>query len=162
MINLPQIKQLIDQVLFEMGDRFYGQHASDLIFETGLVESRFEYLKQLGDGPARSFFQIEPETAVDNVANYLSYRELDAVKIADATKTHLSDWQSESLIHWTELLEYNIACAIAHCRLKYWRVPEKLPTTREGRASYWKKYYNSGKGKGSESHYLEMISHYDK
>ena len=162
MINRKQIKEIIDETLFSMGDRFFSRHASDLVYETGLVESRYEYLKQLGDGPAQSFWQIEPNTAVDNVANYLSYRELDTIKIAEATYVHIDIWKSENANTWKEVLRYNIASAIAHCRIKYWRVPEKLPTTLEERAKYWKKFYNSGKGKGTESHYIEIVEAYDK
>ncbi len=162
MINRKQIKEIIDETLFSMGDRFFSRHASDLVYETGLVESRYEYLKQLGDGPAQSFWQIEPNTAVDNVANYLSYRELDTIKIAEATYVHIDIWKSENANTWKEVLRYNIASAIAHCRIKYWRVPEKLPTTLEERAKYWKKFYNSGKGKGTESHYIEIVEAYGK
>tara|TARA_R100001510_G_C7625622_1_gene185568 strand:- start:455 stop:943 length:489 start_codon:yes stop_codon:yes gene_type:complete len=162
MINKKQIKEIIDETLFAMGDRFFSRHASDLVFETGLVESRYEYLRQLGDGPAQSFWQIEPATAVDNVKNYLSYRNLDTIKIAEATHVHIDVWQSENERTWEEVLRYNIASAIAHCRIKYWRVPEKLPTNLEERAKYWKKFYNSGKGKGTESHYIEIVEAYDK
>ena len=162
MVNKNQIRDLIDHVLFEMGERFFGKHASDLVYETGLVESRYEYITQLGDGPARSFWQIEPATAIDNIKNYLSYRELDVVKIAQATYINEDIWKSPNDHIWSDLLKYNMACAIAPCRIKYWRVPKKLPTSLEERASYWKKYYNSGKGKGTESHYIEIVNAYDK
>ena len=47
MINIPQIREAIDDTLLAMGERFYSKHASDAVFETGLVESRYEYIKQL-------------------------------------------------------------------------------------------------------------------
>ena len=161
MINIPQIREAIDDTLLAMGDRFYSKHASDLVFETGLVESRYEYIKQLGSGPARSFWQIEPDTAVDNIKNYLAYREIDTEKMAEASYLSVQTWQSENPRMWENLLHYTLNCGIIHCRLKYWRVPEKLPTTLEEREKYWKQWYNSGKGKGTESHYIEIVeAHY--
>ena len=39
-------------------------------------------------------------------------------------------------------------------RLKYILIPETIPTTIEGRAKYWKKFYNSVDGKGTLDHYV--------
>ncbi len=41
------------------------------------------------------------------------------------------------------------------CRLRYLIVAESIPDTREGRAAYWKKYYNTSAGKGTPADYLE-------
>ena len=54
------------------------------------------------------------------------------------------------------MLEANIAYGIMHCRLKYYRVPKKLPSDLEGQAAYYKKYYNSAHGKASEEEYIEQ------
>lgn len=162
MINIPQIRELIDETMLAMGDRFFSKHASDLVFETGLVESRYEYLMQLGSGPAKSFFQVEPSSAVDNIANYLSFREIDRTKMAEASFLPVEYWESINENFWENLLKYNIACGIIHCRLKYWRAPEKLPTTLEERASYWKQFYNTAEGAGTESHYIEIVEAYNK
>ena len=35
-------------------------------------------------------------------------------------------------------------------RLKYWRVSQPLPETLDGMARYWKTYYNTPKGAGTE------------
>lgn len=45
--------------------------------------------------------------------------------------------------------------AMLFCRLRYLAVPESIPTTREGRASYWKKYYNTSAGKGTPQDYID-------
>lgn len=39
-------------------------------------------------------------------------------------------------------------------RLKYMRVKELIPSTLEGRADYWKKYFNSVLGKGHAQEYI--------
>jgi hypothetical protein len=42
------------------------------------------------------------------------------------------------------------------CRLHYRRVPEPLPDAEDinGLAAYWKKYYNTKAGRGSESEFI--------
>lgn len=40
------------------------------------------------------------------------------------------------------------------CRLMYRLRPEPIPNILQGRASYWKKFYNSSLGKGTTTHYI--------
>ena len=35
-----------------------------------------------------------------------------------------------------------------------------MPTSVEGQANYWKKYYNSELGAGSVEHYIELVDKY--
>ena len=55
----------------------------------------------------------------------------------------------------SDLLETNIAYAIIMCRLKYRRVPKKLPKTVAGMGNYWKKYYNTDLGKGDPKEFVD-------
>lgn len=50
--------------------------------------------------------------------------------------------------------------AFALTRLKYLLVPEPIPSTRLGRAEYWKKYWNTSAGKGRVVDYLNDIDHH--
>ena len=77
-----------------MGDKFASDSAVTLITETGLVESRYVYLRQLGDGPARSFWQIEPATCIDNLQHYLKHRKSLMAKCAEASMVDLKHWQN--------------------------------------------------------------------
>ncbi|AOO60017.1 hypothetical protein AN237_26040 (plasmid) [Raoultella ornithinolytica] len=45
--------------------------------------------------------------------------------------------------------------AMLFCRLRYLAVSESIPATREERADYWKKYYNTSAGKGTPEDYIE-------
>ena len=45
--------------------------------------------------------------------------------------------------------------AMLFCRLRYLTVPESIPATREARAAYWKKYYNTSAGKGTPQDYID-------
>jgi hypothetical protein len=143
-----------------MGDKFASEDAITLIHETGVVESGYKYLRQLGDGPARSFWQTEPLTAISNLSDFLSYRKSLMAKCAEASMVDLKHWQNYNEKLWADILEKNIAAAIVHCRLKYWRVPMRMPNTLEGRAKYWKKYYNTEQGKGTEEKYIDTVKEY--
>jgi hypothetical protein len=143
-----------------MGTRFATADAIQLVVATGIVESRYEYLRQLGDGPARSFWQVEPATCVDNLAHYLKHRPGLMQQCASASYVDVKHWQNFDEKTWEEILERNIAAGIVHCRLKYWRVPKKMPNTIEGQAKYWKKYYNTEQGKGDPEHFRDACRKY--
>ena len=151
--RLKQMKELVDDVLKKCG--LYSEEAAELVFLTGLVESKYKYIKQVG-GPARGFFQVEPFTAWDICVNYLAYRRTEAMHYAK--KLNLEEdlliYPTEELME--ELLEENIAVGILLCRLKYYRVPHPLPKDTDGMAAYWKQFYNAG-GKGTVKHFLETV-----
>jgi hypothetical protein len=46
---------------------------SDLLVYTGEVESLYKTRKQMGDGPARGYWQVEPQTAIDLLINSKAY-----------------------------------------------------------------------------------------
>ena len=160
MISPTQIKSLIKSTCEKMGEKFASDDAVTLVHETGLVESGYKYLRQLGDGPAKSFWQIEPATAIDNLAHYLEHRKSLMGKCSEASMVDLKHWQSYDEYIWSDILEKNIAAGIVHCRIKYWRVPKSMPNTLEGRAGYWKKYYNTDQGKGTEEKYIDTVKEY--
>ena len=60
------------------------------------------------------------------------------------------DWPSVQHQDMTNALHGAIAA-----RLVYGNKSAPIPATQAGRADYWKKYYNSSKGKGSASDYTE-------
>tara|TARA_R110002020_G_scaffold288669_2_gene504138 strand:- start:7440 stop:7892 length:453 start_codon:yes stop_codon:yes gene_type:complete len=144
-----QMKDIIAEVL-AMLEKQTGipktREAVNLIYETGMAESGYRALVQKGGGPALSFFQIEPATGRDIFNNYVEYRQnlvesminfgLDPMNLDFCIKT-------------------NIAIAICMCRFHYRRVPSAIPKTKNGRAKYWKKHYNTELGKGTVEHYLD-------
>ena len=64
------MKELIASTLKGMGRKYASKDAVSLVWATGLVESNYKYIRQIR-GPARGFFQIEPQTAASAVENYL-------------------------------------------------------------------------------------------
>ena len=114
MISISQMRSLIADVCSKMGEKFASEDAVSLVLATGIVESRYEYIKQMGDGPARSFWQVEPATAVDNLAHYLKHRSSLMKKCASASMVDIKYWQNFEENVWEEILEKNIAAGIIH------------------------------------------------
>jgi len=157
MVSVSQMRSLVSDTCSKMGEKYASPEAVELVLATGIVESRYEYIRQMGDGPARSFWQVEPASAVDNLMHYLKHRKSLMGKCAEASMVDLKHWQNYDELVWADILEKNIAAGIIHCRLKYWRVPKKMPSTIEGQAAYWKKYYNTEGGKGDPEHFIESV-----
>jgi len=160
MIFIPQARDLIERVLNSLGRKYASEDAVDLILGTGIIESRFKYLKQIADGPASGFFQIEPATAVDNCLSWLKFRPSMVGRCVKATKVPKRYWIKPSMTEWEYLLETNIAAGIVHARIKYWRAPFPLPVTTSGKADYWKKWYNTEEGSGTVEEYVDQVSKY--
>ena len=153
--QVQQYRSLIKKVITTMG--MYSKEAEDLILGSGLYESRYRYIRQIGSGIAKSFWQVEVATAQDNINSYLKYRQSRARLCASAALVpvqYVSKGIRDEEVG--DMLEANIAYGIMHCRLKYYRVPKKLPSDLEGQAAYYKKYYNSAHGKASEEEYIEQ------
>ena len=153
-MNQKQIRALIADVLKKMG--MWSEKAEELVFLTGLAESGYRYITQIGSDIARSFFQVEVATAKDCIDNYLVYRQDVLKQFGEAVQRRPKDilaWNEEEL-HY--LLWHDIAVGIAFCRIKYRRIPKPLPKTLEECASQWKQYYNTEHGSGNESHFIEL------
>jgi len=51
-------------------------------------------------------------------------------------------------------LAYSPLLSMLWCRLFYMLIPDVIPDTVAGRAAYWKRYYNTVKGKGTPTEYI--------
>ena len=131
MVSIGQMRSLVERTCSKMGDKYASKDAVELVLATGIIESRYEYIRQMGDGPARSFWQVEPASAVDNCQHYLKYRSSLMKNCAKASLVDTKYWQMYEEEIWAEILEKNIAAGIVHCRLKYRRVPKRLPSSLE-------------------------------
>ena len=87
---------------------------------------------------------MEPATHDDIVANYLRYRPELAGRILAAALVPRFD---------ATLLEINDDYAILMCRAHYLRVPAPVPWSVVQQARYWKRYYNTPLGAGTEDKY---------
>jgi len=165
MIDKNQLQNLIESTLKEVDERilkynpsykglkFYSPEAVQLLMGTAAQESRLgTYILQIGSGIAKGIFQMEDATHNDIFVNYLNYRE--NIMIAICNISDVSHVKPDRLI-------FNLKYAILLARIKYMRVPEKLPALNDltAQAKYWKKWYNTPLGAGTEN---EFIANYHK
>lgn len=125
----------------------WSSAAENLLVGTALQESGLRHLRQLGDGPARGLYQIEPATEADLWRNFLPNRPGLAASLEGLLATVPSR---------TEQLTTNLAYATAVARLVYLRHPEPLPAAEDvaGMARYWKRHFNTARGKGSAAAFI--------
>ena len=148
-MNKLTLKSLIASVLKELN--LHSDNAVNLLMGTAAQESHLgRYRKQLGGGPALGIFQMEPATFDDIVKNYLRYKPELAARIERVAR--ISRFKAEDI-------ENNDLLAICMARVHYLRVREAIPSDLEGWARYWKRYYNTPIGKGTEE---EFIANYKK
>lgn len=156
MINLAQLRALVVKpALTDLG--LYSEAAEELLIGTGLAESGFVYLRQLPDGPALGFWQMEPATHDDLWENWLRFRvELVHIMRDEVPRGERTAWPTPSL------LITNLRYAAMMARLQYYRQPEPLPaaTDIEGLAHYWKRYWATAAGKGKPEHFVWMYTTY--
>lgn len=130
--------------------------AERLILGTAAHESdNLRFIKQIGGGPALSFFQIEPVTADDVINRWLRAPGRGRIKLLfeKVCEFEIAHHDIEARL----VCDMRFACAVA--RLVYYRVPEPLPMADDisGLASYWKRHYNTALGKGRVE---DWINHY--
>ena len=129
----------------------WSPSAEQLLMGTAMQESRMgTYLRQI-NGPALGIFQMEPATYKSIHDNYLKYRPR-LVKQIEPFMTH-----HEYLGHLS--LIWNFAYATIMARIQYFKQPEALPAVDDdaGLAAYWKKYYNTPLGRGTEEEFIHNL-----
>ena len=123
-------------------------NAEQLVMATAMAESNIFFVQQIGRGPARGFFQMEPATHDDIWERYLSRQPglLNNLKALIMRDMDLHDQ-----------LRGNHFYAAAMCRIFYLRFKEPLPEAGDwqGMAAYWKKYYNTHLGAGTTEGFLK-------
>jgi len=161
LLDKKQVRNVINDVLQKMGEKYASKEAIELVYNTGLVESKYVYLMQKGgNNVARGFWQIEPWTSVDAINNYLAYRPDLMKTVAKAANLDWKYFTDPNEDDWRFILTTNIAAQIAMCRVHYRRVPKKLPKTLDEQANYWKDFYNTAKGAGTPEKFVEMVKKY--
>lgn len=148
-MDVKQLKDLIQRVLADIN--MYSDDAVDQVLGTIAQESKMGfYIRQLGNGPARGIGQIEPATERDNWDNFIIYKPKLAERIKTITgRSGPGPW-----------LEWDLAYNIIMIRIKYYRVPSSIPEDLAGKAAFWKKYYNSPLGAGTEQEYIANYKKY--
>lgn len=149
-MDLKQFRDLIVRPALQQIN-YYSLEAEQLVMATAMAESKIHYVHQVGGGPARSFFQIEPATHDDIWARFISRKML---LLNDLKPLIIRDMDLLDQLHG------NLFYSAAMCRIFYLRIREPLPKAYDwhGMARYWKKYYNTRLGKGTEQGFLQKAS----
>lgn len=122
----------------------------NLLLGIAAQESKLgEYLHQI-NGPALGIYQMEPRTEKDNL-NYLQHRRYDLFNKVLDLKFHAVNEI------YNNQTEGNLYYATAMARIHFLKFKEPLPKAKdiEGLAAYWKKYYNTEKGKGNVVDFID-------
>lgn len=135
-LDLLQFKTyVLYPTMVAMGEK--NANAICLVMETIWHESDgLRYLAQVGNGPARGLGQCEPPTFDWLVGDYLPKHQPALWGAFGAISPH---WPSIPF----EELAWNLRLATALVRVRYLAAPGTIPTTLEGRAAYWGKYYQT-------------------
>jgi len=141
-------KHIIAPALVAIGA--YSDDRMDMVFVTGAVESDYTLIKQIG-GSAASWFQIERDTH-DDLYRFIGNPKRQA--ILDGL-IRLTDGQ----LTFKEL-GVNPFYAAACCAIRYMYEPSPLPKAgkRMAQAVYWKQFYNTPQGRGTEEAFLERVT----
>lgn len=143
MLNIAQFESVILQPTLDKLQS-YSESAIELLKFTCAAESRGgTYLVQV-KGPALGIYQMEPATYNDIWVNYLAHRN-DLTTILALTLDNPLPSQANRMV-------YDLQLATAMARLHYKRVNEPLPAKGdvEGLFDYYKKYWNTEKGKAKK------------
>lgn len=154
MVDPVEIEHIVRDVL--QRSQLWSRSAENLLLFTGMVESNYNQLIQGNHnfGRARSFWQVEPQTAIDNFENYLNFSFKNDLKNR-VLKTANLKYTNINRSNAGYLLTTNIAFAILMCRIRYWRISEPIPNDLGDLAHYWKDYYNTKHGEGKISDFVE-------
>lgn len=142
--NQQQALEMARQVCDVIGHGGNGT-AVELLVETAAQETHLGAAKDLTIyGAGHGLCQFDHIGFVD--VQQRTKRRLKA-KVFDAFRVDI-----DKVMH--RELEYAPLLSMIFCRLKYVLVPSAIPADLEGRAHYWKKYYNSSLGKGKPEEYV--------
>ncbi len=146
LISAVQVKHFSQSVCAVLGG---GEAAVRLLFETAAAETLCGTVPdKTRHGAGRGLFQCD-EIAHRDVVTRAKQSDVDALEKAFDFDLRRIQWDD---------LNYSPLVAAAVCRLHYKLRPEALPLSLNGRAEYWKKYYNTVAGKGSAADYLHRVS----
>ena len=166
MINAIQLRMNIIRPVLEHLDPHipYSLAAENLLMGTCAQESNLgSYIVQI-NGPARGIFQMEPATHDDIYKNYLQYRHDLRELIVDMGSFKMYKLMDDNGDYddAQDSLTGNLYYAAAMCRVHYYRVPMAMPPADNVHqlANYWKMFYNTPEGKGTESEFIHNYNRY--
>jgi len=145
LVNEQEFHFIVDEIVKHLGNGKNGT-VKDLLIETartetGLGNTEDKTLLSAGVG-IMQFDKIGFEDVKERGSRRWKNLIKDKLKVDIDLVTH-------------DMLLYSPFLSVLWARMKYKLIPEQVPDNIYGRAKYWKKYYNTYKGKGTVEHYLK-------
>lgn len=142
----------------------YGANKDDLrnlLKETAIAESTYgSYIYDSKRGFGYGCFQFDPIGMKQAVQVATNKNAIGKIRALSLTLTPLS------MDTWREVynneLQLKVTLQAILCRFYYLGVAAPIPSTIEGRAAYWKKYYNSELGAGTPQAYMNRVAAFYK
>ena len=116
-------------------------NATTLLLETACAETLLGNLKDPTPNSAGTGI-----TQIDEGTFKWLQSKFSSKQISDSIKGILNI--DLSTVQYNQLATNNVL-AFLFCRLRYMTIKEAIPTTLEGRAYYWKEFYNTKYGAGT-------------
>jgi len=142
LISEQHLKDIIRNVVSNLGG---GLNAELLLWETAGAETNFGNTPDFSPNSGYGLMQFDFLGFADT-----QHRTKQSIK--DKIK-HI--WGIEVDEINIKELNYSPFLSVLFARLKYMLIPDPIPDTLIKRATYWKKYYNSSKGKGTIEHFIQ-------
>lgn len=149
LIMVEDIDFIADEVCRCLGKGSNGT-AKNLLKETAGAETTHGQLKDLTEFAGMGLTQFDK----------LPFQDVKD-RCRDTDKKEIKEYFDIDidLVEW-EHLRYNPLLALIFTRLKYKKIPNPIPTDMQGRAKYWKQFYNTEAGKGTIKHYMSVNKRY--
>ncbi|HEY1503196.1 MAG TPA: hypothetical protein VGF92_02790, partial [Stellaceae bacterium] len=147
-IDPTQLRQrIIVPTLLMLGNALGGTAAEEILLGIALQESSGGHWLAQINGPARGIWEMEKATHDDIWVNFLKFNSSLAVRVSEL---------SVPVIDRVEQLAGNLYYACAMARIDLLRAPEPLPPAGDiaAQADYYKRHYNSARGKATVDEYL--------
>jgi hypothetical protein len=138
----------------------YRRAEENLLLGTAAVESALgKYLRQSNGGPDIGMYQMEPTTYDDIWSNFLNSKANWLLRKKVICHSCRSFLEFPYYPDCDEVIG-NLYFATAIARVHYYRAPEAIPDADdiEGMARYWKRYYNTVHGKGTEKAFIDRYN----
>lgn len=143
-----QIDDAIENIVDNLSLGADKNHLRALLKETAMVESNYAKTPDFTPNSGKGVFQLDKIGFEDAIS------QNSAIKAQALKMGYNLDLLDYSKPEVTQDILLNTMLA----RLLYYKKPGSIPSTREGRAAYWKKYYNSVLGAGTIQAYLDRSS----
>ncbi len=130
-----------------------------MLRETAITESNYGraiYNNKRGFGYGA--FQFDPIGMKQSLLVAESKGQLNKIRLLSLTTSDLSPANYKGVYENDLQLKSTLQAIL--CRMYYAGIREAIPSTLEGRARYWKKYYNSVLGAGTPEKYIARVKNF--